>query len=61
MITNFHEYNHQYFMEEALKEAEEAGKRGERPIGTVIVHNGTISLNQMPIFRSDYITICAAC
>jgi len=29
-------------MEEALKEAEEAGKRGDRPIGTVIVHNGTI-------------------
>lgn len=42
MITNFHEYNHQSFMEEALKEAEEAGKRGDRPIGAVIVHNGTI-------------------
>ena len=41
-MANFHEYNHQSFMEEALKEAEEAGKRGDRPIGTVIVHNGTI-------------------
>lgn len=29
-------------MSEALKEAEEAGKRGDRPIGTVIVHNGII-------------------
>ena len=26
MLANFHEYNHQSFMEEALKEAEEAGK-----------------------------------
>jgi tRNA(adenine34) deaminase len=42
LLANFHEYNHQSFMEEALKEAEEAGKRGDRPIGTVIVHNGTI-------------------
>ena len=42
LITNFHEYDHQSFMEEALKEAEEAGKRGDRPIGAVIVHNGTI-------------------
>ncbi|MEH6905844.1 tRNA-specific adenosine deaminase [Bacillus sp. AFS006103] len=42
MLANFHEYNHQSFMEEALKESEEAGKRGDRPIGTVIVHNGTI-------------------
>jgi tRNA(adenine34) deaminase len=29
-------------MQEALKEADEAGKRGDRPIGAVIVHNGTI-------------------
>jgi tRNA(adenine34) deaminase len=42
LLANFHEYNHQSFMEEALKESEEAGKRGDRPIGTVIVHNGTI-------------------
>ncbi|MEH7440245.1 nucleoside deaminase [Neobacillus drentensis] len=42
MITNFHEYDHHFFMQEALKEAEEAGKRGDRPIGAVIVHNGTI-------------------
>ncbi|WP_042375043.1 nucleoside deaminase [Neobacillus jeddahensis] len=42
MITNFHEFDHHFFMKEALKEAEEAGKRGDRPIGAVIVHNGTI-------------------
>jgi tRNA(adenine34) deaminase len=42
LITNFHEYDHHFFMQEALKEAEEAGKRGDRPIGAVIVHNGTI-------------------
>ncbi|MEH7072943.1 nucleoside deaminase [Neobacillus drentensis] len=42
MITNFNELDHSIFMKEALKEAEEAGKRGDRPIGTIIVHNGTI-------------------
>lgn len=42
MITNSHEYDHQTYMQEALKEAEEAGKRGDRPIGAVIVHKGTI-------------------
>lgn len=42
MIINFHEYEHHFFMQEALKEAEEAGKRGDRPIGAVIVHSGTI-------------------
>ncbi|MFF2449473.1 nucleoside deaminase [Neobacillus sp. NPDC058068] len=42
MITNFHEYGHEFFMQEALKEAEDAGKRGDRPIGAVIVHNGII-------------------
>jgi tRNA(adenine34) deaminase len=42
MITNFNELNHQRFMEEALKEAKEAGERGDRPIGSVIVHNGKI-------------------
>jgi tRNA(adenine34) deaminase len=42
LITNFHEYDHSFFMQEALKEAEEAGKRGDRPIGAVIVHNRTI-------------------
>lgn len=42
MVSNFDDYNHNFFMKEALKEAEEAGKRGDRPIGAVIVHNGTI-------------------
>lgn len=38
----FHLLDHEYFMREALKEADEAGKRGDRPIGAVIVHNGKI-------------------
>ncbi|MFK9090927.1 hypothetical protein [Bacillus salipaludis] len=38
MIKNFHEYDHHFFMREAVKEAEEAGKRDDRPIGAVIVH-----------------------
>ncbi|CAH2716942.1 tRNA-specific adenosine deaminase [Neobacillus rhizosphaerae] len=42
MLTNFHDYEHHFFMQEALKEAEEAGKRDDRPIGAVIIHNGTI-------------------
>ncbi len=29
-------------MREALREAEEAGRRGDRPIGAVIVHNGLV-------------------
>lgn len=33
---------HELFMREAIKEAEEAGKRGDRPIGAVIVHNNII-------------------
>jgi tRNA(adenine34) deaminase len=42
MIDNFNNINHSEFMREALREAEEAGKRGDRPIGAVIVHNGKI-------------------
>lgn len=42
MISNFNEYNHTYFMTEALKEAKEAGERGDRPIGSIIVHHGKI-------------------
>ena len=34
--------DHTVFMKEALVEALEAGKRGDRPIGAVIVHNGQI-------------------
>ncbi|WP_010098230.1 nucleoside deaminase [Ornithinibacillus scapharcae] len=34
--------DHKYYMLEALKEAEKAGKRGDRPIGSVIVHQDTI-------------------
>ncbi|MFG6113836.1 nucleoside deaminase [Halobacillus sp. MO56] len=42
MVENFNELNHEYFMKEALKEAEKAGKRNDKPIGAVIVHNGEI-------------------
>lgn len=42
MLRDFDEINHIEFMKEALKEAEEAGKREDRPIGAVIVHDGKI-------------------
>lgn len=42
MIQNFNEWNHELFMKEALREAEEAGKRGDRAIGAVIVHEGKV-------------------
>jgi tRNA(adenine34) deaminase len=42
MSVVFHEMNHEKFMKEALKEAEEAAKRGDRPIGCVIVHENRI-------------------
>lgn len=32
----------QFFMKEAIKEAEKAAEKGEVPIGAVIVHDGTI-------------------
>ncbi len=34
--------NHEYFMRIAIEEAKEAGKRGDRPIGAVIVNDGKI-------------------
>ena len=42
MVSNFDEINHALFMKEALKEADEAGQRGDIPIGAVIVHKGII-------------------
>lgn len=42
MINYLTEVDHQYFMEEAIKQAEDAGKRGDLPIGAVIVHNNMI-------------------
>ena len=42
MLANFSDLNHTYFMSEALKEAEEAGRRGDRPIGAVIVFENKI-------------------
>ncbi|MEL7269569.1 MAG: nucleoside deaminase [Bacteroidota bacterium] len=47
---------HEFFMKEAIKEAEEAGKRGDRPIGAVIVHNNTIigrGSNRLHTMQSD--------
>jgi tRNA(adenine34) deaminase len=41
-MIDFFEIDHVPFMKEALKEAEKAGKIGDRPIGAVIVHNGKI-------------------
>ncbi len=42
MLFDFNSLDHEYFMREALKEAEEAGLAGERPIGAVIVHDGQV-------------------
>ncbi|MFD2044284.1 nucleoside deaminase [Ornithinibacillus salinisoli] len=42
MLKNFDTLDHQTFMKEALIEAEKAGIRGDRPIGSVIIHNGVI-------------------
>jgi tRNA(adenine34) deaminase len=39
---DFNALDHQHFMREALREAEQAGLAGEIPIGAVIVHNGII-------------------
>ncbi len=42
MSNSFDRINHELFMREAIKEADEAGIRGDRPIGAVIMHNGII-------------------
>jgi tRNA(adenine34) deaminase len=42
MSFNFDALDHEYFMREALKEAELAGQAGEKPIGAVIVHQGRV-------------------
>ena len=53
-ILNFNKFDHEFFMREALKEAERAGKRGDRPIGAVIVHNGDIiSLSSSKFMSMD--------
>ena len=36
------EQSHEFYMKKALEEAKEAFKRGEVPIGAVIVNNGQI-------------------
>jgi tRNA(adenine34) deaminase len=41
-VNQFSSVDHQHYMQEALKEAKEAGERGDRPIGAVIVRNGKI-------------------
>lgn len=42
MINSLTKIDHHYFMKEAIKQAEDAGKRGDLPIGAVIVHNNII-------------------
>lgn len=42
MAFNFKTMDHEYYMREALKEAEVSLKEGERPIGAVIVHKNRI-------------------
>ncbi|KAF0995089.1 deaminase [Geobacillus sp. TFV-3] len=42
MIFDFSGLDHDFFMREALKEAKEAGERGDLPVGTVIVHGDKI-------------------
>jgi tRNA(adenine34) deaminase len=42
MTFNFKTMDHEYYMREALKEAEISRKEGERPIGAVIVHENRI-------------------
>jgi len=42
MNLDFEALDHEYFMREALKEAELAGQAGERPIGAVVVHDGRV-------------------
>ena len=42
MTFNFRTMDHEYFMREALKEAEISCKEGERPIGAVIIHENRI-------------------
>lgn len=41
-MVNFEALTHEVYMAEALREAEQAGIRGDRPIGAVIVHQGHI-------------------
>lgn len=47
--------DHRYFMQAALKEAEKAAKKGEVPIGAVVVRNGEIIArgHNQPIGRND--------
>jgi tRNA(Arg) A34 adenosine deaminase TadA len=42
MVFDINSLDHAFFMHEALKEAQIAMSKGERPIGAVIVHNGKV-------------------
>ena len=42
MPFDFDALDHEYFMQQALQEAELAYQEGERPIGAVIVHEGRV-------------------
>lgn len=41
-MLDFNSHDHEFFMREALCEAEQAMNEGERPIGAVLVHDGKI-------------------
>jgi tRNA(adenine34) deaminase len=45
--------DHEKFMAEALREAEAALKRGDRPVGAVIVHHGKIVARGSNTFTTD--------
>ncbi len=51
-LSQFHESDHFRYMLIALEEAEAAGKRGDRPIGAVIVHHGKIVIRSSNRFSS---------
>ena len=43
----------EFYMREALREAETALARGDRPIGAVIVHNGKVIAKASNTFKTD--------
>lgn len=51
-LSRFDESDHLRFMQIALEEAHDAGKRGDRPIGAVIVHHGKVVIRSSNRFSS---------
>ena len=56
----FQDLDHEAFMREALVEAEKALRRGDRPIGAVIVHNGQVVARGSNTFFTDHCHIAHA-